>query len=148
MANIISNLYKKDFYAWTVKNAELLRKKEFNNLDIENIAEEIESMGRGERRQIISRLVILISHLLKWQYQEERRGNSWLLTIKEQRRQLSKLLEENPSLKNKIEHDFKEAYEDAVLITSRDTGILEYDFPNTCIFNLQQCLDIGFFPEN
>ena len=143
-----SSLYEKDFYAWTVKNAELLRHKKFDDLDVENIAEEIESMGRSEKRELLTRLSLLLSHLLKWQYQSSMRTNSWKLTIKEQRRQIKELLEESPSLKNKIEKDFNKAYRNAVIMASRETGIIEYDFPSTSLYNLQECLDVDYFLEN
>lgn len=147
-AKYYHDLYEKDFYAWAFKNAELLRLKKFDDLDIENIAEEIESMGRSEKRQIITRLSLLIMHLLKWQHQPERRGSSWASTIKEQRRQLNKLLKESPSLKNKIEAGFNEAYESAVIMAAKEMNILEYDFPDTCMFDLQSCLDDDFLPEH
>ena len=80
--------YEIDFYAWTQKQAELLRNKNIDSLDWENIAEEIESMGRSEKRQLKNRLKVLIMHLLKWQFQPNLRSRSWELTIKEQRLQL------------------------------------------------------------
>ena len=143
-----SDLYEKDFYAWTFKNAELLRLKKFDELDIENIAEEIESMGRSEKRQLLNRLSLLLAHLLKWQFQSSMRTNTWKLTIKEQRRQLNKLLKENPSLKSKIERNLKEAYESAIIMASRETGIIEEDFITPCPYSLKDCLDVNYFFEN
>ena len=78
--------YEKDFYAWTVEQARLLRSGELSAVDIENIAEEIESMGRSDRREIKSRLIVLLSHLLKWQMQPQMRSAGWSATIREQRR--------------------------------------------------------------
>jgi hypothetical protein len=141
-----ANLYEKDFYAWTFKNAELLKQRKFDELDIENIVEEIESMGRSEKRQLMTRLTILIQHLLKWHFQPEKRTNSWKLTIKEQRSEILDLLEESPSLKNKL--NFKKAYERAIIHASKETGILEYDFPDIPFFSLNNCLDVNYFPEN
>lgn len=145
MANINYDLYDEDFYAWLIKNAELLKQKKFNELDIEHIAEEIESMGRSEKRQLMTRLSLLMAHLLKWQYQPERRTSSWRLTIKEQRKELIGLLEESPSLQNKI--DFQKAYERAIILASKETGIIEDDFFKKCSFNLKECLDSDYFPE-
>jgi hypothetical protein len=145
MTRVDTHLYDKDFYAWLIKSAELLKQRKFDELDIEHIVEEIESMGRSEKKQLMTRISLLIAHLLKWQYQPERRTNSWKLTIKEQRKQVIKLLGENPSLKNKIE--IEDVYESAVIIASRETEIIEYDFPKRCSFSLKECLDHDYFPE-
>ena len=84
-----TNLYEHDFYDWANTQAALLRSGKLEAADIENIAEEIESMGKGERRELENRLVVLLLHLLKWQFQPERRGKSWRATIRIQRRDLS-----------------------------------------------------------
>jgi hypothetical protein len=94
------NLYETDFYAWAQKQVELLRKRDLNNLDIENLIEEIDSLGKQEKRELINRLGILIGHLLKWEYQSIHRSRSWAATIREQRRKITDLLQENPSLKS------------------------------------------------
>lgn len=138
--------HDEDFYAWAIKNSELLRQKKFEEIDVDNIAEEIESMGKSERRELVNRLSVLIAHLLKWQYQPKRQGKSWMLTIKQQRLQINKLLKNNPSLKNKIEFDFKDAYEGAIIIAADETKILEEDFPKHCPFDLDDCLDNEFLP--
>ncbi|WP_143171095.1 DUF29 domain-containing protein [[Phormidium ambiguum] IAM M-71] len=93
------DLYETDFYAWTQKQAELLRQRDLNNLDIENLIQEIESLGKQEKRELVNRLGVLIGHLLKWEYQPNKRSKSWLKTIREQRRKITDLLQENPSLK-------------------------------------------------
>lgn len=139
--------YEKDFYAWTIHNAKLLREGKLSEVDIEHVAEEIESMGKGERRELVNRLAVLIAHLLKWKYQAIRRSRSWKLTIKEQRVQLTHLFEESPSLKHEIEPRLKDAYEQAVIIAERETALEEKTFPKTCPFDLKQCLNQNFFPE-
>ncbi len=139
--------YEKDFYAWAIHNAKLLREGRLSEVDIENIAEEIESMGKGERRELINRLAVLIAHLLKWKYQPIRHSRSWKLTIKEQRIQLTHLFEESPSLKHEIQPKLKDAYEQAVIIAERETALEEKTFPKTCPFDLKQCLNQNFFPE-
>lgn len=83
--------YDKDFYAWAAENASLLRRKKFDEIDIGNIAEEIESMGRSEKRSLISHLRVLILHLLKWEYQPELRGNSWKSSIRNARYSIKEL---------------------------------------------------------
>jgi hypothetical protein len=139
--------YKRDFYAWTFHNADLLRNKKFEEIDIENLVEEIESMGRSNRRELISRFAVLISHLLKWQFQPIRRSKSWILTIKNQRLDIADLLQESPSLKHEIEQQFNHAYEKSILLASEQTGIDESLFPHECPYILEQCLDNKFFPE-
>ncbi len=91
--------YDEDFYAWTQKQARLLRAGEFSQLDIENVAEELESMGRSDRNEIESRLEVLLMHLLKWQLQIKLRSPSWSGAMREQRRRIVKLLGESPSLR-------------------------------------------------
>lgn len=96
---MMKSLYESDFYAWTKEQAELLKHKTWEALDLPNLIEEIESLGRQERQELRNRLGVLLGHLLKWQYQPLNRGNSWLATIREQRREAARVLKENPSLK-------------------------------------------------
>ena len=96
-------LYDKDFYLWTIQNANLLREGRLTEIDIENIAEELESMGRSEKRELLNRLAVLIAHLIKWKYRLSIDGEisgSWDGTIIEQRRKIKRLLKENPSLQS------------------------------------------------
>lgn len=99
----LSELYEKDVYAWALKNAELLRQRRFDEIDIDHIAEEIESVGKSERQALESHLIVLLSHLSKWQYQPERRGRSWELTIREQRLRVERVFGKNPGLKAVLE---------------------------------------------
>ena len=101
------NSYEKDFYSWTQEQADLLRNGQFNNLDIPNLIEEIETMGRSEKRELESWLTILLLHLLKWKYQEVRRSRSWQLSIDEQRIQFEETLNENPGLKPELDEIVK-----------------------------------------
>jgi len=108
--------YEKDYYGWALQQATLLRTGKLSGLDVHHLAEEIESMGRSERRQLTNRLEVLLLHLLKWRYQPYRReidGNSWLRSIGEQRRKIPKLLRDNPSLQNLIADCLADAYDDA-----------------------------------
>ena len=95
----MTTTYDTDFYSWTQQQANLLKTGRFLDADLENIIEEIESMGRSEKRELESRLTVLLQHLLKWQYQPERRGKSWELTIRNQRRAIALHLKKVPSLK-------------------------------------------------
>lgn len=93
------DLYETDFYGWTQKQARLLRDGNWDLLDIDNLVEEIESLGKQQRSELVNRLGILLGHLLKWQYQSDRRSKSWFATIREQREKIIEHIDENPSLK-------------------------------------------------
>lgn len=136
-----------DFYSWAKENAALLRARRFEEIDIENIAEELEDMGGSRERELESRLGILLAHLLKWHYQPERRSVSWTATIMEQRRRIERLLRKNPGLKGYLEEAFGEAYGDARLIAMRETGLQQDVFPESPPFTLTQTLDACYWAE-
>lgn len=139
-------IYENDFYGWITEQTGLLKLGRYNELDAENLIEEMESMGKSEKRALESRLVVLLQHLLKWQHQPSFRGKSWELTIKEQRLRIEKIMRDNPSLRRQLEPCFFDAYQFAVIQAAKETGIDEKSFPNHCEWNLQQILDINFFP--
>jgi hypothetical protein len=139
--------YDNDFYGWTQEQAELLRAGNFDQLDTTNLLEEIESMGRSERRELESRLEKLLAHMLKWRYQDGRRGKSWLLTIKEQRRKFVDCLDENPSLKNRLDECLIKVYRYAKLSAAKETGINENVFPESCPWSFEKIMDLDFYPE-
>lgn len=139
--------YEQDFYSWTKEQAELLRSGQFNSLDIPNLIEEIETMGRSEKRELESRLTILLLLLLKWKYQEVRRGRSWQLSIDEQRIQFRKTLKENPGLKSALDGIIKDAYELAVIQASRETKISKAVFPENCPWELESITNDDYLPD-
>ena len=139
--------YEKDFYSWTQEQAELLKNGRFSELDIDNLIEEVESMGKSEKRELESRLTILLLHLLKWKYQEVRRGRSWQLSIDEQRIQFEKTLNENPGLKPALDEIIKDAYRLAVIKAARETKISKAVFPECCPWTLAQFIEDGFYPD-
>ncbi|MGA3018469.1 MAG: DUF29 domain-containing protein [Bryobacteraceae bacterium] len=141
-----AGLYERDYYEWTVRNAELLRSGRANEADLQHIAEEIEDMGKRERRELLNRLSLLIAHLLKWKAQPERQSRSWELTIRVQRKELAKLLSENPSLRPYLKKNLPEAYERAMVEAMTETGLPESHFPSTCPFALDVLLDLDFLP--
>lgn len=143
----MKNLYESDFYAWTKEQAELLKNKTWEQIDLPNLIEEIESLGRQERQELRNRLGVLLGHLLKWQYQPSNRGNSWLSTIREQRREASRVLRENPSLKPYLSEAVCLGYESGVDLAVRETGI-DYDaFPAECPYTVEQILEETFLPD-
>ncbi len=139
------NSYEADFYAWTQKQSHLLKTGQFHQIDWQNIAEEIEDMGQSEKRQLESRLEILIMHLLKWQFQPNLRSRSWQLTIKEQRLRVEKLLHKNPSLRPKLTEIIEDIYPLAIISAERETGLSL--FPETCPYSLNEVLYPEFLPE-
>jgi hypothetical protein len=139
--------YEKDFYSWTQEQANLLRNGQFNSLDIPNLIEEIETMGRSEKRELESRLTVLLLHLLKWKYQEARRGRSWELSIIEQRLKFEETLEENPGLKSKLEEILTKAYKFAIIQASRETKISRNVFPEICPWTLDEITNESFYPD-
>lgn len=139
--------YQSDFYSWTQEQAALLKAGRLQELDIENLIEEIETMGRSEKRELESRLSVLLVHLLKWQYQPVRRSRSWQLTIDEQRLQFARVLTDNPELKSQLEPIIKDAYSLAVIRSSKETALEKNVFPDTCPWDVTQILDEGFYPN-
>jgi Domain of unknown function DUF29 len=140
--------YDKDFYAWSLHNAALIREGKLSEVDLEHVAEEIEDMGKNNRRELMSRLAVLLAHLLKWRFQPERRGNSWKYTIKRQRFEVQDLLKESPSLKYELAKQLDHAYEKALITAVEETGLSQNTFPETSPFSLTEALDGNFFPDN
>ena len=142
-----ATLYDTDFYAWATEQAALLRAGRLSEVDIENIAEEIESMGRSERRELVSRLTVLLLHLLKWRYQPGLRGNSWRLSIEEQRLRVSDHLNDNPSLKSQLDNAMPGAYRHAQIEATRETGFVRETFPADCPFTFDEIMNPDFWPD-
>jgi hypothetical protein len=140
------SFYDTDFYAWANQQAALLRAGNLSAAEIENIAEEIESMGKTEKRELISRLTVLLLHLLKWQFQPGLRSNSWRLTVKEQRFRLADHLEDNPSLNSGLPEVIAKAYRLALVEAERETGLPETIFPAECSWTFNQMMDDSFWP--
>jgi hypothetical protein len=139
-------LYDEDFYAWTRKNAQLLREGRLSEIDTDNLIEELEAMGRSEKRAFVNHLAVLIAHLLKWERQPALRSKSWRYTIREQRAQVADILEDNPSLKHSLGDLLLKAYGKAILRVVKETGLDEETFPPVCPFSADQIMDAAFFP--
>ncbi len=141
-----ANLYETDFYAWANEQAALLRAGKLAAADIEHIAEEIESMGRSEKRELVSRLEVLLLHLLKWRFQPTRRGASWEASIANSRDALAELLDDNPSLRSQIPAAIGTAYRRARRDAAAETGLSADAFPAECPWGVDQIMDEGFWP--
>ncbi|MEB3175120.1 MAG: DUF29 domain-containing protein [Cyanobacteriota bacterium] len=140
-------LYDADFNQWLEETAKSLKAGNFQALDLENLIEEIESMGRSDKREIKTRLIVLLMHLLKHKYQFQRRTTSWIVTINEQRRQIKAVLKDSPSLKPYIQKELGDCYEDARKDAAKETRLPVATFPSECPFTQEQILDPDYFPS-
>jgi hypothetical protein len=142
-------LYERDIVAWAEQQAFLLRAGRFAELDIENIAEEIEDVGKSERRELANRMAVLLAHLLKWRHQPERQSSSWQATIRHQRERISRRLARTPSLKACLADPdwWLDAWGDARMETAEDTGIGFDAFPLDCPWTLAEILDPSYWPD-
>jgi hypothetical protein len=139
-----SKLYETDFYRWTIEQSRFLQLGKFDNLDLENLAEEIASLGRQEKQELRNRLGVLIGHLLKWQYQPEKRSKSWRVTIKEQRREIQLIMDDNPSLKPYLEEAIFRGYAQGLDLVVKETPLDYSDLPTDCPFTGEQIVDPNF----
>lgn len=139
--------YDEDVIAWANEQAALLRAGKLSAIDIEHIAEEIEDVGKSEQRELANRMAVLLAHLLKWQYQPERRGSSWQATIREQRRAIGVVLRKTPSLRNSLTDPewITGVWADAKSKAIEETGLDV--FPEDYPWSMEQALDPTFFPD-
>lgn len=140
------SLYETDFYAWTQEQVTLLRNKQWSQIDLQNLIEEIQSLGKQQRQELRNRLSVLIGHLLKWEYQSQRRSRSWLATLRIQRLDIAELLEDNPSLKPYLEEALRKAYLKGVELAVGETDLPKRTFPVECPYSLSEIVDYDFFP--
>lgn len=140
--------YETDFYGWALQQADLLKSRRFNDVDLNHLIEELQIMGARERRELVNRLCVLLKHLLKWQYEPEHRGRSWVNSIREQRRMIPKHLKDNPSLKGSFLELWEEAYQDARKEAAEETSLPLQMFPDQCQWTLEQAIDSDFWPES
>ena len=140
------SLHDNDFYAWSLEQAALLRAGRVGEADLATIAEEIESMGKTEKRELVSRLTVLLLHLLKWERQPAGRSNSWRLSIANARDEIADLLDDNPSLKAIIDDVMTSAYRYARRKAAIEMDMAEDTFPAQCPWNFARAMDEGFWP--
>jgi hypothetical protein len=139
--------YETDFHAWIEEQAALLKAGQFARLDVPNLIDELESLGARERRELINRLTLLLTHLLKWQYQSELRCNRWRWTINEQRHQLALLLEDSPSLAKRLPEFLLRSYPNASSVAWEAIGFFKSPFPADCAFSVAEIMDEEFLPD-
>jgi hypothetical protein len=140
------DLYEADYYAWLMHNAALIRAGRTNEADLAHIAEELEDMGRSERRALASHIGVLLMHLLKWQFQPDHRGSSWRGSIYNSRRAIGKLVAESRSLRGRLHEIVQAEHEDARYNAANETGLSESVFPEFCPYGVDQVLSDGFWP--
>ena len=142
--------YEQDFVGWLNTQAELLKTGKVNELDIKNLVEEIEAMGRSEKRELESRMIILVMHLLKWTFQPNYQSRSWANTINEKRRRIGRVIKDSPSLKNSLNDTewFNDIWQSALYQAVSETGLDIKIFPEQAIWTTQQILVDDFFPHH
>ncbi|MCC5667250.1 DUF29 domain-containing protein [Nostoc sp. CHAB 5784] len=143
----MSAAYKADFNLWIEQTTQLLRSHRWQEVDVEHLIEEVEGLGKSERRSIASQLTRLLLHLLKWQYQPQRRSDSWLDSITDSRTQIELAIEDSPSLKSYPTEQLEESYQRARRQAAKQTGILLSVFPEECPYSLELVLDEDWLPE-
>ena len=138
--------YENDHDAWALNQAALLRAGQLDALDIGHIADELEEIMGNNRRELHRRFRVLIGHLLKWQFQPEKRTSSWRSTIRNQRNDIEDMVAENPSLKRLIPEKIASAYPKAVALASDETGFPKKTFPAACPYAETEILNEDFWP--
>ena len=142
----IQTLYNTDFNSWIQNHILLLKESRFSEIDTTHLIEELEDMGKSNERELVSRLIILIAHLLKWQYQPDIRSHSWNSSINEQRSQLDYLLNDIPSLKSHIANAIEKSYDRAVKLAAKETKLPASAFPAQCLYTQAQLFDEDYYP--
>lgn len=139
-----AKLYDTDFYAWTLEQSQLLHSGDWKSVDIVHLVEEIESLGKQEKRELENCLGVLIGHLLKWIYQPSMRSRSWQVTIRVQRQQLQRHIQQNPSLKSYLLEAIAVGYDLGLELFFKETQLIDQDLPETCPFTEEQIFNPNF----
>jgi Domain of unknown function DUF29. len=145
----LPELYDRDYFAWTQQQALMLRSGKLSGVDTQHLAEEIEDLGRSEKRALASRMIVLLAHLLKWQYQPALRSKSWQRTITTQRKDVNYELAGSPSLKPLLnDPDWLDiVWSKATVVASNETGIDLVIFPENLPWNMADVMRDGWLPE-
>ncbi|MGL5871605.1 MAG: DUF29 domain-containing protein [Xenococcaceae cyanobacterium] len=141
------NLYERDYYLWLENTAQILREQNLARLDIPNLLEEIEDMGKSEKRAVFNNLKILLMHLLKYKYQQQKRSNSWRYTITEHRQRIEAAFEDSPSLNKYFLESFDKCYQNARKLAADETGLSIDIFPVQSPFASEETLNSDYLPD-
>jgi hypothetical protein len=142
-----NDLYDQDYYLWIEDVLKKIQEQKWNEMDWDNLWEEIDDMGKSQKQRLTSNLRILLMHLLKWEFQPEKRINSWKYTIIEHRRRILEQLEYSPSLKNHLHLNFETTYQKARKDASLETNLTLNMFPDQYPYTVEQALDEDWFVE-
>jgi Domain of unknown function DUF29 len=136
--------YENDFYTWSLDQARLLRAGQWAQIDRENVAEEIESLGREQFNKLESAFRVILIHMLKWDHQVDRRSRSWILSIESQRVEAEHVIDDNPGLKPRITEAMARAYRRARIDAANETGLGKAIFPDTCPYVFEDIMSREF----
>jgi hypothetical protein len=142
----MTTLYEADFYSWAKRQAELLRRRSGNEIDWDNLAQEMDALGASEQRELYARFVVLLTHLLKWSAQPDRRSRSWRNTIATQRKEIARHLRRNPGLKAVEAVEYADAFDTARREASSETDLDVDVFPVEPPFTIDQAKDEAYLP--
>ena len=145
--HVPTTLYDEELYAWAFTTAALVRQRRFLEIDLDHLAEELEDMGKRERRSLKSQMRTVILHLLKWRYQPDKRSPSWRQSIRNGRIEIQELLHDSPSLAGQVPQILDETYPAVRADAVDETGLPEATFPAQCPFTVEQALDAQFWGE-
>ena len=148
VVNKLSVSYDEDFNRWVEQTIDLLKARRFEELDIDSLIDELEGMSKRDRREILSRLKVLLMHLLKWQYQPSQRSASWETTIRNNREEIAQILQDSPSLNSYPALMLAQAYRSARQNAASETGLPIATFPEDCPFAIASILDDDFLPQS
>ena len=143
-----TELYETDYYSWTALQARLLKENRISEMDIKNLIEEITDMGNRHVDAVESLSIVLVTHLLKWQYQPDQRSNSWRGSIVNSRNRIKRILKKNPEIKGKIPEIYSDIYEDALSVAIAETGLKREVFPTENPWTFDEIMELDFFPNN
>jgi Domain of unknown function DUF29 len=146
VVNTLSVRYDEDFNGWIEQTVDLLKARRFEELDVDNLIDELESMSKRDKREILSRLKLILMHLLKWQYQPSQRSTSWETTIRNNREEIAQILQDSPSLKNYPALVLAQAYRSARHTAAIETEMPIESFPSECLFAIADILNEAFLP--
>ena len=132
--------YDKDFYKWAYAQADLLKSKEFEKIDLQNLIEEVESLGKSEKHALESQIIRLLLHMLKIEYQPKKRTKSWDRSILNARIEIDRKVKQNPSLKKELKNLIQESFPYAIKSAALETGLDLKTFPKECPWSLKEIL--------
>ena len=143
----IFDIYEQDYCLWLEKVVQVLRDGNLSELDLPHLIEELESMGKSEKRAVYSNLKILLLHLLKYRYQPEKRSNSWRYSIEEHRQRIQEAFADSPSLKVYFSEQFERCYQDAKRLAAKETGLSPTAFPAEAPFTQADTLNFDYLSD-